>query len=114
MLIFLFFFFSSRRRHTRSYGDWSSDVCSSDLHPTSAIPSEEATPAIARPAIAGEASWRSESSAKRARTHACDNTPPRRVPGSNSPGGGYQEVEANERNGNLAEVLDLARIRAYS
>src|SRR5207248_4117437 len=28
---FRFFFFSSRRRHTRSYGDWSSDVCSSDL-----------------------------------------------------------------------------------
>src|SRR5207248_4867445 len=25
------FVFSSRRRHTRSYGDWSSDVCSSDL-----------------------------------------------------------------------------------
>src|SRR5207248_4101545 len=25
------FFFSSRRRHTISYGDWSSDVCSSDL-----------------------------------------------------------------------------------
>src|SRR6266516_233171 len=25
------FFFSSRRLHTRSYGDWSSDVCSSDL-----------------------------------------------------------------------------------
>src|SRR5207248_580767 len=24
--------FSSRRRHTRSYGDWSSDVCSSDLN----------------------------------------------------------------------------------
>src|SRR5215471_20260533 len=28
-----FFFFSSRRRHTRSLRDWSSDVCSSDLHP---------------------------------------------------------------------------------
>src|SRR6266849_7882031 len=28
---FLFFFFSSRRRHTRSTRDWSSDVCSSDL-----------------------------------------------------------------------------------
>src|SRR5256885_10992725 len=27
----LFFFFSSRRRHTRLQGDWSSDVCSSDL-----------------------------------------------------------------------------------
>src|SRR6266496_4578810 len=26
-----FFFFSSRRRHTRSLRDWSSDVCSSDL-----------------------------------------------------------------------------------
>src|SRR5256885_1380058 len=28
---FLFFFFSSRRRHTRLQGDWSSDVCSFDL-----------------------------------------------------------------------------------
>src|SRR5688500_19302545 len=26
------FFFSSRRRHTRLQGDWSSDVCSSDLY----------------------------------------------------------------------------------
>src|ERR1017187_3659745 len=30
-LIFFFVFFSSRRRHTRYIGDWSSDVCSSDL-----------------------------------------------------------------------------------
>src|SRR5699024_11865977 len=29
--IYTFFFFSSRRRHTRSKRDWSSDVCSSDL-----------------------------------------------------------------------------------
>src|SRR5260221_10079253 len=28
----LLFFFSSRRRHTRSLCDWSSDVCSSDLY----------------------------------------------------------------------------------
>src|SRR5947209_15841679 len=28
-----FFFFSSRRRHTRYWRDWSSDVCSSDLVP---------------------------------------------------------------------------------
>src|SRR3712207_3937232 len=28
---YLFFFFSSRRRHTRYWRDWSSDVCSSDL-----------------------------------------------------------------------------------
>src|SRR5689334_4467759 len=33
MLLFnFFFFFSSRRRHTRWNCDWSSDVCSSDLH----------------------------------------------------------------------------------
>src|SRR5580693_4795665 len=29
----MFFFFSSRRRHTRWNCDWSSDVCSSDLEP---------------------------------------------------------------------------------
>src|SRR5699024_11403377 len=32
--LFVFFFFSSRRRHTRSKRDWSSDVCSSDLELT--------------------------------------------------------------------------------
>src|SRR5215210_3616285 len=31
MYYIFFFFFSSRRRHTRYIGDWSSDVCSSDL-----------------------------------------------------------------------------------
>src|SRR5437762_4516600 len=30
------FFFSSRRRHTSYLGDWSSDVCSSDLGPGTA------------------------------------------------------------------------------
>src|SRR2546426_10342904 len=30
-MVVSFFFFSSRRRHTRLQGDWSSDVCSSDL-----------------------------------------------------------------------------------
>src|SRR3712207_8448068 len=29
--LIVFFFFSSRRRHTRYWRDWSSDVCSSDL-----------------------------------------------------------------------------------
>src|ERR1022692_5191309 len=42
--MFYFFFFSSRRRHTRLQGDWSSDVCSSDLDgiaredPTTVVP----------------------------------------------------------------------------
>src|SRR5207302_2636620 len=47
-----FFFFSSRRRHTRFSRDWSSDVCSSDLSPstwasieldTNRTPSKEST-----------------------------------------------------------------------
>src|SRR5256885_6056985 len=35
------FFFSSRRRHTRLQGDWSSDMCSSDLTVTGALEGEE-------------------------------------------------------------------------
>src|SRR2546422_2384101 len=35
LCLFVCFFFSSRRRHTRCSRDWSSDVCSSDLRPTS-------------------------------------------------------------------------------
>src|SRR5260370_21606189 len=33
VIMYVFFFFSSRRRHTRFKCDWSSDVCSSDLRP---------------------------------------------------------------------------------
>src|SRR3712207_7516897 len=33
MVTYICFFFSSRRRHTRYWRDWSSDVCSSDLNP---------------------------------------------------------------------------------
>src|SRR2546426_11309484 len=36
------FFFSSRRRHTRLQGDWSSDVCSSDLEQAATILALEA------------------------------------------------------------------------
>src|SRR5438445_13488754 len=46
MRFFVIFFFSSRRRHTRYWRDWSSDVCSSDLAKSHAdqlgIPEEEA------------------------------------------------------------------------
>src|SRR4051812_49780069 len=37
-----FFFFSSRRRHTRLTCDWSSDVCSSDL--CNGLPGERGEP----------------------------------------------------------------------
>src|ERR1039457_900636 len=36
-LLTLPLFFSSRRRHTRLQGDWSSDVCSSDLLPPATL-----------------------------------------------------------------------------
>src|SRR5690625_7656524 len=37
LVAFAFFFFSSRRRHTRWPRDWSSDVCSSDLDARPAV-----------------------------------------------------------------------------
>src|SRR5205807_8278569 len=37
MKLYILFFFSSRRRHTRLQGDWSSDVCSSDLESVEAV-----------------------------------------------------------------------------
>src|SRR5260370_3463445 len=40
----VFFFFSSRRRHTRFKGDWSSDVCSSDLYAVDKTRSSLLTP----------------------------------------------------------------------
>src|SRR5205807_6347142 len=41
------FFLSSRRRHTRLQGDWSSDVCSSDLSPN--LRPSSACPATPKP-----------------------------------------------------------------
>src|SRR2546422_7187098 len=40
-IFFCFFFFSSRRRHTRCSRDWSSDVCSSDLFGLLCLPQSE-------------------------------------------------------------------------
>src|ERR1035438_10608309 len=42
ILLYMCFFFSSRRRHTICLSDWSSDVCSSDLNTALAI--EERSP----------------------------------------------------------------------
>src|SRR5205809_4369308 len=49
-VVSVFFFFSSRRRHTRCSRDWSSDVCSSDLsgkRPEDIIAALKEQPAIA-------------------------------------------------------------------
>src|SRR2546429_1750740 len=42
MRLSIFFFFSSRRRHTRCSRDWSSDVCSSDLAQLAALSGTDA------------------------------------------------------------------------
>src|SRR6476646_5172760 len=49
----LFFFFSSRRRHTRSLCDWSSDVCSSDLPVLCAMAAESLQDQENPPALIG-------------------------------------------------------------
>src|SRR5690606_2286402 len=51
---YFYFFFSSRRRHTRFSRDWSSDVCSSDLaiRHTPRVPNIIAT--IASPSVGGK------------------------------------------------------------
>src|SRR5437762_8674762 len=59
-VVVVVFFFSSRRRHTRYIGDWSSDVCSSDLELVLLQPDEDVqvpggSTAHARLALAGDA-----------------------------------------------------------
>src|SRR3989454_4901385 len=51
VVYYYFFFFSSRRRHTRLQGDWSSDVCSSDLD------AEAVTAALTMPVVTA---WQSD------------------------------------------------------
>src|SRR5256884_4794281 len=52
--VWVVFFFSSRRRHTRCSRDWSSDVCSSDLVQSRSQQEIVATLGIRRGALHGE------------------------------------------------------------
>src|SRR5260221_7373331 len=80
------FFFSSRRRHTRSLCDWSSDVCSSDLYRSielrKACCGVRKMEPLAR-ALAGKSAWitglRREQSNARADVPAVDRSEERRV-----------------------------------
>src|SRR5438034_4950255 len=56
--MFCSFFFSSRRRHTRSLCDWSSDVCSSDLDPHGAAMLAAEAWTLVHAWGAGGVSWR--------------------------------------------------------
>src|ERR1022692_5056415 len=104
----LFFVFSSRRRHTRLQGDWSSDVCSSDL-----IVPVERTPGVLRlpqpqpllqqagskgaPAISPDGRWVAYSSAASAdfEVFVMPLSPQRRAAGRKwlvSNGGGHSPI----------------------
>src|SRR2546422_5813309 len=52
-----FFFFSSRRRHTRCSRDWSSDVCSSDLFTEGGVVRSYGNRYYHKPVITGEVKW---------------------------------------------------------
>src|SRR5699024_11625553 len=62
----LTFFFSSRRRHTRSKRDWSSDVCSSDLSSGSGVQATTVTdPEEVRGALTAALNHRGRSEERR-------------------------------------------------
>src|SRR5437588_9604432 len=65
------FFFSSRRRHTRSLCDWSSDVCSSDLR--GRLPSARALPA---PRLFARQPWQLSSASPSPTTHSTEGRVP--------------------------------------
>src|SRR5699024_12102410 len=58
-LVVVGFFFSSRRRHTRSKRDWSSDVCSSDLKLPATPQHEEDSEMSSTPHVLSTLRWTS-------------------------------------------------------
>src|SRR3712207_7584893 len=56
-IVDLLFFFSSRRRHTRYWRDWSSDVCSSDLASTASAADADVMVAEALSYLHGIREW---------------------------------------------------------
>src|SRR5205807_6846735 len=78
------FFFSSRRRHTRLQGDWSSDVCSSDLR---------STPTGCRPSPTCRRSCASSSTSRKIGRASCRE----RVESSVGAGGGEKNMAKRQR-----------------
>src|SRR2546426_4923128 len=105
-----FFFFSSRRRHTRLQGDWSSDVCSSDL-------AADGGPHVGAGSGPGQPphdesldtldNERKERELRGRRCHICEGRPER---ASNCP---YPRAKSDGRNvdGNFTEVEVPLRCR---
>src|SRR5436189_608799 len=75
MAFIYLFFFSSRRRHTRYIGDWSSDVCSSDLPSRAGRHLKAATKESRGGLAAYRHDWKTEIAKMRARIEK-ERTPP--------------------------------------
>src|SRR5215204_7480472 len=101
----LFFFFSSRRRHTRSLCDWSSDVCSSDLFNdvVRSLPKEDLT--LVHDSSEGVVRLSAGENEYRIRVYAAEDFP--RLPT-------FVEAEAFKMNGEaLVETVEKVS-RSYS
>src|SRR5207249_6133014 len=103
-----FFFFSSRRRHTRSKRDWSSDVCSSDLarhamgRSQPALPGGALQPGAARADQRGIAARRGDRNARAEGTQ--QRSEERRV---------GKECRARRSQGGVMKIEELSRRRMY-
>src|SRR5207245_3855161 len=97
------FFFSSRRRHTRCYRDWSSDVCSSDLE-LRALGAFRAYVTGAGPAVYGLFHHRDAATRAESRIRSEE----RRVGKSGGRGGGrsMSEEEGTEMDGGSANIVE--------
>src|SRR5256885_16949266 len=89
-----YFFFSSRRRHTRLQGDWSSDVCSSDLYH---YPQESVLPGMdARQTLAWH-SWQGAAGGHPARISQKGGSGERRVGEEGRSRGGADHLKKKKR-----------------
>src|SRR3712207_2116529 len=100
----LCFFFSSRRRHTRYWRDWSSDVCSSDLVPARASRGGEADLGL-------EAAGRGGGESERAAVGLGDRVDDREAQAGAAAAGA---VEALERLGQAGERRQGDRVAAVA
>src|SRR5260221_5842037 len=113
----MFFFFSSRRRHTRSLCDWSSDVCSSDLVEGRAHDAERVGPGdgdalLAPPAHLVEADSRNRADEREAgsdreeqRQHLIAHDQPRQEQADNR----IDDAEEDDIGPRYAEIVETPR-----
>src|SRR4051812_50037896 len=97
----LFFFFSSRRRHTRLTCDWSSDVCSSDLAWRAWAPAG-AGPDVPRKGAEG---------AGRVKCRPRSRSEERRVGEEGRDRGAADDLKKKKRDGENGEEVEMERRR---